>query len=267
LTVIAGLSTGVGSLIALFAKRANMKFLSVSLGFSAGVMIYVSMVEIFFKAKMTLTAAVGEKNGLIAVVAAFFGGMLLIAVINKLIPLNGMAKADDSAVTGRGLKRGDSLKVEGISAPLSLMRSGLLTAVTLGIHNFPEGLATFMSALRGAEVAVPIVAAIAIHNIPEGIAVSVPVYYATGKKGKAFGYSFLSGITEPLGALIGYFILFPFLTDTVMAVVFAAVAGIMVFISVDELLPSARKYGANSLSVYGLVCGMLVMAVSLILFA
>jgi ZIP family zinc transporter len=196
--------------------------------------------------------------------------MLFIMIIDRLIPLKGGAKPDGGTVdgiqknkkTGMPLPEGDSK-----SASSRLLRSGLLTAITLGIHNFPEGLATFISALGNVEVAIPIVAAIAIHNIPEGIAVSAPIFYATGKKGKAFGYSFLSGVTEPLGALIGYFILFPFLNEVVMSAVLAAVAGIMVFISIDELLPSAREYGEHNLSMYGLLAGMAVMAVSLILFA
>ncbi|MDR1905513.1 MAG: zinc transporter ZupT [Clostridiales bacterium] len=280
LTLAAGLSTGIGSVIALFSKKTNAKFLSVSLGFSAGVMIYVSMTEIFFKAKISLSECFGDKWGLLTTVAAFFCGIAAIALIDKLIPLKGDTKditnisaanlKNDEPRIKRSLKRalrgGDSYEINGIASP-NLLRSGLFTALALGIHNFPEGLATFMSALRDLQIAVPIVAAIAIHNIPEGIAVSVPVYYATGNKKKAFGYSFLSGITEPLGAAIGYFILLPFLNDAVMGIVFAAVAGIMVFISIDELLPSAREYGEHRLSVYGLFGGMAIMATSLVLFA
>ena len=146
------------------------------------------------------------------------------------------------------------------------MRTGVFTALAIAIHNFPEGLATFVSALQSPEVAIPIVIAIAVHNIPEGIAVSVPVYYATGNKKRAFFLSFASGLSEPVGALIGYLILMPFMSDVVYGVLFAAVAGIMVFISLDELLPSAREYGEHHLSIYGLVAGMAVMALSLWLF-
>ena len=146
------------------------------------------------------------------------------------------------------------------------MRLGLFTALAIALHNFPEGLATFISALQEPALAVPIVAAIAIHNIPEGIAVSVPIYHATGSKIKAFRYSFLSGLAEPVGALVGWSVLMPIMNDIVFGVIFAAVAGIMVFISFDELLPAAREYGEHHLSVYGLVSGMGVMAVSLLLF-
>ena len=154
-----------------------------------------------------------------------------------------------------------------VSSPSGrLMRMGVFTAMAIAIHNFPEGLATFVSALQEPSIAIPIVAAIAIHNIPEGIAVSVPVYHATGSRIKAFRLSFLSGLAEPLGALIGWLVLMPFLNDVLYGVIFAAVAGIMVFISFDELLPAAREYGAQHLSLYGLVSGMAVMAASLLLF-
>lgn len=256
LTTLAGLSTGIGSAIAFFAKKTNTKFLSVSLGFSAGVMIYVSMIEIFFKAQSSLQAALGSKPGAIATVAAFFGGMLVIGLIDRLIPQrDNPHEIQKIEVTPQTPK--DKSK---------LLRTGLFTALAIAIHNFPEGLATFVSALQEPSLAIPIVVAIAIHNIPEGIAVSVPIYYATGSKKKAFFYSFASGLSEPIGALVGYLILLPFMNDVVYGVLFAAVAGIMVFISLDELLPTAREYGEHHLEIYGLVAGMLVMAISLLLF-
>ena len=258
LTLIAGLSTGIGSLIAFFAKKQNTKFLAVSLGFSAGVMIYVSMIEIFAEAKAALIVPLGIKNGNIVTVLAFFGGIALIALIDKLIPSND----NPHEVTNKNISEFEQppRKESG------LMRTGLFTALAIAIHNFPEGLATFVSALQAPTLAIPIVFAIALHNIPEGIAVSVPIYYATGNKKKAFLYSFMSGLSEPIGALIGYLILLPFMNDIVYGILFAAVAGIMVFISIDELLPSAQAYGEHHLSIYGLVAGMAVMAASLLLF-
>ena len=257
LTLLAGLSTGIGSAIGFFAKRTNTKFLSVSLGFSAGVMIYVSMVEIFFKARESLTEELGLKAGSWVTVAAFFGGMAVIALIDRLIP---------SGENPHEARRVEEM-CEGTCPPQDkLLRMGLFTALAVGIHNFPEGIATFITALKEPTVAIPIAFAIAIHNIPEGIAVSVPVYYATGSRKKAFLYSFMSGLSEPIGALLGYFILLPFMSDVVFGVLFASVAGIMVFISLDELLPSAREYGEHHLAIYGLVAGMMVMAVSLLLF-
>jgi len=258
LTLFAGLATGVGSTIAFFARTTNTRFLSVSLGFSAGVMIYVSLIEIFAKAKISMVAALGERGGYWATVAAFFGGMLVIAIIDRFVPemenpheLKRIEEAEHPTDAFRKKK---------------LLRMGMVSAMAIGIHNFPEGLATFTAALREPALGIAIAVAIAIHNIPEGIAVSVPVYYATGNKKKAFRLSFLSGLAEPVGALVGYLILMPFLNDVVFGILFAAVAGIMVFISIDELLPAAREYGEAHLSIYGVITGMIVMAVSLLLF-
>lgn len=255
LTLFAGLSTGIGSALAFLTKRTNTKFLSLALGFSAGVMIYVSMIEIFFKAKESLVTELGLRAGSWVTVASFFGGILFIAIIDKFIPSaenpHELTKVEDMDSDKRNKK---------------LMRMGLFTALAIGIHNFPEGLATFTAAIQDPSLGIAIAVAIAIHNIPEGIAVSVPVYYATGDRKKAFRLSFLSGLAEPIGAIIGYLILLPFMSDMVFGILFAGVAGIMVFISIDELLPAAREYGEHHLSIYGLITGMLVMAVSLLLF-
>ncbi len=257
LTLFAGLSTGIGSAIAFFTKRTNTKFLSVALGFSAGVMIYVSFVEIFFKAKESLTEALGLVNGTWVTVASFFGGMALIAIIDKLIP---------SAENPHEIRLIEDANEKKKRDNGRLMRMGLLTAMAIAIHNFPEGLATFTAALTDPALGIAIAVAIAIHNIPEGIAVSVPIVYATGNRKKAFVLSFLSGLAEPVGALVGYFILMPFMTELTFGILFAGVAGIMVFISIDELLPAAREYGEHHLSIYGLMAGMAVMAISLLMF-
>lgn len=267
LTLFAGLATGIGSLIALFAKKTNTKFLAVSLGFSAGVMIYVSMIEIFAKANESLTVALGVKGGGWATAGAFFAGMFVIALIDKLIPSGENpheVKKVECFVDENGREVCVVPKVT--ESKNKLLRMGLFTALAVGIHNFPEGLATFISGLQETSVAIPIAVAIAIHNIPEGVAVSVPVYFSTGSRKKAFLFSFLSGLSEPVGAIIGYTILMPFINDLVFGIVFAMVAGIMVFISLDELLPSAREYGEHHLSIYGLIAGMMIMAVSLLLF-
>ena len=258
LTLMAGLATGIGSVLAFFTSRTNTKFLSLALGFSAGVMIYVSMVEIFFKAKTALVGTMGEIAGNWLTVAGFFGGMLLIALIDKFIPKAGnpheVKKVEDMDPSS------DESKDQ------ALLKMGTFTALAIAIHNFPEGIATFTSALQDPGLGVAIAIAIAIHNIPEGIAVSVPIYFATGSKKKAFKLSFLSGIAEPVGAIVAYLILMPFLNDVMFGLIFAGVAGIMVFISLDELLPAAKKYDESHLSIYGLIMGMFVMAVSLLLF-
>lgn len=272
LTLFAGLSTGIGSLIAFFSKKSSPRFLSVSLGFSAGVMIYVSMVEIFFKAKAGLIVELGETLGSWVTVLSFFGGMFLIAVIDKLVPssenpheMHSVEEMCEDHPESSHHQKQIEMREKALKNH-KLLRMGVLTALAIGIHNFPEGLATFIAALQEPQIAIPIAAAIAIHNIPEGIAVSVPIFYATGSKRKAFFYSFVSGLSEPVGALVGYLILLPFMSNTMMGVIFALVSGIMVFISLDELLPSARDYGEHHLSIYGLVAGMMVMAVSLLLF-
>lgn len=256
LTMLAGLATGFGSLIALFAKRTNTAFLSFALGFSAGVMIYISMVEIFAEARLAAVNVWGS-SGLWAATGAFFVGMILIAVIDMLVP------SYENPHEPRALEEMSERNVN--TANTRLLRLGVMAAAAIAIHNFPEGLAAFISVLHDPSVGIVIAIAIAIHNIPEGIAVAIPVYYATGDRGKAFKYSFLSGLSEPLGALIGYLILLPFISEGLFALVFASVAGIMVFISLDELLPAAREYGAAHHSVYGIIAGMMVMAVSLLL--
>ena len=257
LTLIAGLSTGIGSLIALIAKRTNTKFLCASLGFSAGVMLYVSFMELIPIAKEELLLHLGDKTGLLCLLLAFFGGMGLIMLIDFLIP------ESDNPHELQG--------IEDMSKPdvrqKALHRTGIVLALTLAIHNFPEGIATFTAAMSSnLSVAIPIAVAIAIHNIPEGIAVSVPIFHATGNRRKAFWLSFLSGLAEPLGALIAYFFLMPFWSPLINGIVLTAVAGIMVFISLDELLPTAGKYGKHHISITGLIAGMIVMAISLFLF-
>ncbi len=257
LTLLAGLATGVGSAAAFFARKTNTRLLAVSLGFSAGVMIYVSFVEIFFKARDPLAHALGMRAGSWATVAAFFGGMLVIGLIDKLVP---------TFENPHEMHRVEELRSGAAPSDPRLLRMGLVSALAIAIHNFPEGLATFTVALKDPNLGLPIATAIAIHNIPEGIAVSIPIYYATGSRRRAFQLSFLSGLSEPAGALIGYFLIFPFMTDVLFGVLFASVAGIMVFISFDELLPAAREYGKHHFSLYGLIAGMMLMAVSLLLF-
>ncbi len=257
LTLFAGLATGIGAALAILTSRTNSKFLSVSLGFSAGVMIYISFVDIFPKAQEALVQSMGEKTGNWATVGGFFFGMFLIALIDKFIP---------EAENPHEVHTVEEMDGESESHKANLMRMGFVTALAIAIHNFPEGLATFTAALHDPKLGIPIALAIAIHNVPEGIAVAVPVFYATGSRRKAFRLSFLSGLSEPAGALVGYLFLHRFFSDRVFGFIFASVAGIMVYISLDSLLPSAREYGEHHLAIYGLIAGMAVMALSLLLF-
>ncbi|MFW5758975.1 MAG: zinc transporter ZupT, partial [Bacteroidota bacterium] len=234
--------------------------LSISMGFSAGVMIYVSFMEIFPKSIESMLENNTDQMGNLLAIAGFFGGMLLIAIIDKMVPSFGnpheIRKVEDIEDQRSNLEYHHRKK---------LYRMGVMSAVAIGLHNFPEGLATFIVALEDIKLGLPIAIAIAIHNIPEGIAVSVPLYFATQSKRKAFNHSFLSGLAEPIGAVAGFLILMPFLNNMVFGFVFASVAGIMVFISIDELLPGAREYGESHLAIYGMFAGMAVMAISLVL--
>lgn len=272
LTLFAGLATGIGSAIAFAAKRSSYRFLSISTGFSAGVMLYVSFMEIMPKGAAALTAAYGDYWAEWIGVGSFFAGLLLIALIDNLIPSADNPHEAPSEVASERLYGG-----EGTSSPAQrdhhkLLRMGLFTALAIGIHNFPEGLATFLSALEDPKVGLAIAVAVALHNIPEGISVSVPIFYATGNRRKAFIYSFLSGLFEPLGALLGYLGILFFLggdngaiPSHVMGYLFGGVAGIMVYVSLDELLPTSRAYGKGHDSLLGLCAGMFVMALSLLL--
>lgn len=263
ITLFAGLSTGIGSALAFYTRQTNHKFLSGALGFSAGVMIYVSLIEIFAKAKLSLAAVYGERWGYWVTTLAFFAGIAAIGLIDRVVP-----KFENPHEVRDVEEMGPVKKVGGTATPdPELLRMGLFSALAIAIHNFPEGIATFTGAMQDPALGISIAAAIAIHNIPEGIAVSVPIFFSTGSRKKAFFYSFLSGLSEPVGALVGYLLLAYLLTDAMFGIVFAAVAGIMVYISLDELLPTAEKYGEHHVAILGVISGMAVMALSLLLFA
>lgn len=253
LTLFAGLATGVGGMIATLVRSGNHRFLSASLGFSAGVMIYVSMVELLPQATDRLEAQlVGGQAGWVGV-GAFFGGIVLAAVIDRLVPT-------------RLNPHEPNLEPHSAAArQRSLARTGVVTAAAVALHNFPEGFATFMAVLDDPRLGFAVAIAVAIHNVPEGIAVAVPIHQATGSRRKGVIAAWLSGLAEPLGAVVGYLTLRPLLNDLTLGVVLAGVAGIMVFISFDELLPTAEEYGEHHLATYGLIAGMAVMAISLLL--
>jgi ZIP family zinc transporter len=285
LTVFAGMATGIGSVLAFAVRRTNYRFLAVSTGFSAGVMLYVSFVEIFLKGSDALTARYGDYWGQWINAASFFGGILLIGLIDNLIPSaeNPHETHPEDEIASTCGPDSDAVCVETGAASAStehnhnieqgaLMRMGLFTALAIGIHNFPEGLATFLAALQDPALGLAIAIAVALHNIPEGISVSVPIFYATGDRKKAFVYSVLSGLSEPIGAGVAYLVLrlimggdAEVMPPEVMGILFGGVAGIMVYISLDELLPTSRAYGKGHDSLFGLVAGMLVMALSLLI--
>ena len=255
LTLCAGLATAIGSVIAFVSHRTSKGFFSFTLGLSAGVMLFVSFVELFDESRTLMVASWGDRMGELGAAIFFFAGMGIIGLIDKLVP---------SFENPHEVRQ-----VESLNAPIKgderrLHHMGLLTALAIAIHNFPEGIATFVAAYENLGMGLAIAVAVAIHNIPEGIAVSVPIYHATGSRKRAFWYSFASGLAEPLGALIAWAVLMPFLSPVLLCCIMAAVAGIMIYISFDELLPATHQYGENHIALLGLFLGMALMAVSLI---
>lgn len=238
---IAGVSTGIGSLTIFFIKDLKYRYLSIFMGFSAGVMIYVSFAELLFSSIHDIGFLYGN--------AAFFLGSLFIALLDFTIPHE--YEEEHRAKNGEGVK--------------GLARTGLLVALGITIHNFPEGLITLFGTIKNLDLGFLLLIAVAMHNIPEGISVSFPIYYATRDRRKAFTWSFLSGLAEPVGGIIGFLILSPFINAFLLSAVLAFVAGIMVFISFDELLPLSLKYGEEHIAIASLFLGMIVIALSLLL--
>jgi ZIP family zinc transporter len=251
LALFAGLATSAGSVIAFFFGSRGNRFLSFGLGLSAGVMIYVSLVEIIPHSN--------ELSGKFVTFIAFLSGIGLTALIDRLIP---EAQNPHEARKTQDIM---DLKFDAKNyTQKKLLKTGLFTAFAITLHNFPEGFMTFLAASTDLKIGLTIAIAVAVHNIPEGISVSVPIYNATGDKKKAFFYSAISGLAEPLGAIIGFLILYPFLNETMLGIIMASVAGIMIYISFDELLPSAREYGEGHIEIIGVISGMSIMAISLI---
>ena len=273
LTLFAGFSTAIGSIIAFFSRKDDLRVLSLGLGFSAGVMIYISFMEILPTALKDFKNHYDSHWAELLGLACFFGGILISLLIDKLIPedVNPHEPKEDLSelkicpLPQKGQnppKFHPGEKLHQINTK-ALKRTGIFTALAIAIHNFPEGFATFISSLDNLTLGIAIAIAVAIHNIPEGLAVSLPIYHATGDKKKAFIYSALSGFAEPLGAFVGALILLPFIGDLTLAISFAVIAGIMVFISLDGLLPAAKTYDKAHDSLYGLIAGMAIMALSL----
>jgi len=240
LSTLAGLSTTIGSLLGIAVRKPGPRFMTLTLGFSAGVMIHVSFVEL-------LQGGI-EAAGFMPAHLAFFLGMAFMFAVDALIPHDYLGQEEHS---GMGMRSSN------------LLKTGVFVALGLGIHNLPEGMAAFAGALKDPSLGISIAVAIAIHNIPEGLAVAAPIYAATGSRRRAFMYSFLSGLAEPIGAGLAALILLPFLSEAILGYVLAGVGGIMVFISLDELIPIARSFGHEHLAIFGVIVGMLVMAISL----
>jgi ZIP family zinc transporter len=267
MTLIAGAATGIGGGLVLFKKKLSSNTLAAALGLSAGVMIFISLAELFPEAQAEIAALGSFAHGEALVLVAFFVGMGLIMLIDFLIPeyenpheASGLSLGEHTAAVSA---------VENVADKHALHRLGLFSALAIAIHNFPEGIATFIGSMNDPEMGAGITFAIALHNIPEGIAVAIPIYYATKSKGKALLYATLSGFSEVIGALLclaasAIFGLELNAGGAAFPLILAAVAGIMIYISLDELLPTAEKYGKHHIAIGGVVAGMAIMAVSLL---
>lgn len=255
LTTIAGLAMVIGSLPALFTRRNNAKFLAFALGLSAGVMVYVSLIDLMPEAIEMLEVEGDEHLATLWSLLAFFGGFGLIAILDYVVPDEEHPREQPCPDTDQ------------VPCPHAVKRLGMMVAVAIGAHNFPEGAAIFVSGLNGLDIAIPIVVAVALHNIPAGLAVSAPIYMATGNRGKALLWSLATGMVEPLGAILAWLVFVPIWTEALNGVLLAAVAGIMMYVAFDELLPASRQFGHNRLAMWGVATGMALMAIVLFLFA
>jgi len=253
LSTIAGLSTTVGSVIAFIMKKPSYKFISFIMGFSAGIMILVSFVELLQEGIKT--------NGTLIGILFFLLGMGLMLLIDITVS-HYYEYEDDFILEENNDLSGNNNKKE-LSRQRQLRKTSLLVTMGVFIHNFPEGMATFIGSLKDLELGILITLAIALHNIPEGIAVAATVSSHTKNRFKPFLWSFVSGISEPIGALLAAFVLFPFINDVLLGALLSVVGGFMVYISLDELLPMSRSLGKEHLSILGIAAGMLVMAFSL----
>ena len=251
LTLFAGMSTLLGGFMTFFVKRNNLKALSIGLGFSAGVMVYISLTELLKSSSIMLLALFSEKISSLITFIFFFIGILIAIMIDYFIPDH--------------IEEDLFSEQQHCNHKHKIKRAGLITAIAVAVHNFPEGLATFLVSSHDLSLGIPVALAIAIHNIPEGIAVALPIYHSTGKKRNAILYSFLSGISEPIAGLVGILFLKMFMPEWMVGAMFAAVAGIMVYISFDTLLPMAREYGENHHVITGIVTGMFVIGLSLLI--
>lgn len=253
LTLVAGGATSIGAALGVMGRGTSPKLLAGGLGLSAGVMLYVSFVELLPEGAHVLSGG-GEVtgHGTALAVLSFFVGIALIAVLDRLVPSSVSPHEFSGRMSGdEGVPRAPDEQAADRALRARLMRTGTVTAIALALHNVPEGFATF-------------VAAIALHNIPEGLAVAVPVRRATGSRAKAFWLATMTGLAEPVGAVLGFVLLAPLLSGAGMGAILAGVAGVMVFVSLDELLPAAEETGEHHTVIYSLIAGMAVMALTLL---
>lgn len=248
LSLLAGLSTVIGAIIVFFRKAHNERFLTFALGFSAGVMMAVSFIDLFPTAEEAIGKYHGNISGVLWSTLFLLIGGLMAFLIDIFLPEE------------------EKQELPKVKKDSNLFRVGLVSTIALMLHNFPEGIATFVSGYQDTSLGISVAFAIALHNIPEGIAIAMPIYYSTKSRYKAIKYSFLSGMTEPLGAFLSYLFLKPFINELILGIIFAIVCGIMIYISLAELIPASRSYGHIKLSLLSTFLGIAIMPVSIILF-
>lgn len=259
LTAAAGLATGIGGLLPCLSRGDNRRSLSLALGLAAGVLLYISFADLMPEAISHLSEVTTSAWAKFWAITAFTAGVALIALTERLLPdaahNHQLVSGNNSAGAASCARIGNNPQID-----RHLKRSGIMLAIAVSIHNVPEGIATFVTAMNGWQTALPLVAAIAIHNIPVGMAVSVPIFQATGSRRQALQWALLSGLSEPLGAILAAFFILPVWSETVEAICISIAAGIMVYLSIDELLPSAESHGRHHLVVWGLIAGVILMA-------
>ena len=240
MSFFAGMTTLLGAFIVFIIKKKNEKFITISLGFSAGVMISVSFNNLLPHAQEYLIAYSGEHIGVILTVLFLIFGVSLTYGLDRLVPH-------------------DIIPAEGGKEHKNLFRVGFVSMLAITLHNFPEGIATFMSGYRDIELGISIAIAISMHNIPEGISVATPIYFATGSKRKAFRFTLISALSEPVGAVLTFLILRPFINNLMMGILFAFISGIMLYITIEELIPSSRQYGHTRVALISTFIGICLM--------
>ncbi|MGC9150390.1 MAG: zinc transporter ZupT [Microbacter sp.] len=256
LTLIAGLSTGIGSWLTFFTHQSNRSFLSFSLGLAAGVLLFVSFADIFPESQSLFSESLGAKHSFLWWLITFFTGIAIMLILDWIAPHHEHNPAEGHLH--------EHVKKD-TSSLLHLKRVGFLIAIAVSLHNIPEGIAIFTVGISHISVAIPILFAIILHNIPIGMSISAPIYQATGKKGQAFLVSILTGMVTPLGAALAWIFLLPSWTPLLQAIVLGAVSGTMIYIALVELLPSAECYGKHTLTRIGLISGMLIMGITIYL--
>lgn len=238
LAFFAGMSTLLGALIIFFTNKKSEKLVTVSLGFAGGVMLSVSFTDLLPNATQLLNEYYNEKLGIFLSVVFLLIGVLFAAMLDRFVPHE---------------PDGDGKKHE------NLFRVGFISTLAIGLHNFPEGIATFMAGYEDLTLGASIALAITMHNIPEGISVAMPIYFATGSKVKAFKYAFLSGIAEPIGAFLAFLVLKPFINTLTLGIIFGFISGIMLYIAIEELLPSSKQYGYSKEALISIFTGIILM--------